>query len=131
MVAMRGKDPNKVKTAIVSQLRLSKHRLLFKPCPGHHSYGTRSHGHALTRADLQRPYPRSPTRIMKSLETSRANRKSFWNLERPITYHSDSSDHETLFPVSINSPASPSGDILADRENVVNPDNEDNIPTIK
>ena len=68
---------------------------------------------------------------MKSLETSRANRKSFWNLESPIPYHSDSPYNENLSPVSINSTAGPSGNILPDHENVANADAEDNNPTIK
>ena len=68
---------------------------------------------------------------MKSLETSRANRKSFWNLESPITYRSDSPYNENLSSVSINSTAGPSGNILTDCETVANSDDEDNIPTIK
>ena len=68
---------------------------------------------------------------MKSLKTSRANCKSFWNLEWPITYHSDSSYDKNLSPVSINGIAGPSGNILADHENVINSDDKDNIPTIK
>ena len=68
---------------------------------------------------------------MKSLQTNRANRKSFWNLESPIIYHSDSSYNESFSPVSTNSPASPSGNVLVDRGNVADDDDEDNIPTIK
>ena len=66
---------------------------------------------------------------MKSFEPS-TNRKSFWNLESPITYHSDSSyGNETLYPMSINNIAIPSRNILADYKIVANSD-EDNIPTI-
>ena len=69
---------------------------------------------------------------MESLETSScANRKSFWNLESPITYHSNSSYNKTLSSLSVNCTAGPSGNILADHENVANSDDGDNIPTIK
>src|SRR5258706_2356437 len=61
-----------------------------------------------------------------------ANRKSFWNLESPITYHSDSSYGDgTLPPVSINRIAVPSSNILVDFENVSNSQDQDDIPTIK
>ena len=62
---------------------------------------------------------------------SRANRKSFWNLESPITYHSDSSYNETLSPVSSISIVGPSRNILADYGDVASSNDEDDIPIIK
>ena len=68
---------------------------------------------------------------MKCLEPS-ANRKSFWNLESLIIYHANSSyGDESLSPVSTNSIARPSRNVLADYENVANSYDKDNIPTIK
>ncbi len=71
---------------------------------------------------------------MKSLEPNAnqpsANRKSFWNLESSITYHSDSSYGDESLS-SIRSIAAPSRNILADYENVANSEDEDDIRTIK
>ena len=61
---------------------------------------------------------------------SRANRKSFWNLESPITYHSDSSYNETLGPVSINSIDGLCRTILTDHKDVASSD-KDVIPIVK
>ena len=67
MVAMRGEgSATKVKTALSGQLRLSKHRLVFKPC----------HGYPLAQVVLQRPpitillaYSRTPRRITPGLSS--------------------------------------------------------------
>ena len=68
---------------------------------------------------------------MKSLESS-PDRKSFWNLESPITYHCDRSyDDETLSLVSSISTISPSRNIMADYESLRDFSVEDDTPIIK
>ena len=62
---------------------------------------------------------------MKSLESS-SDRKSFWNLESPITYD------ETLSPVSsISTTVGPSKNTLADYESLRDFSVEDDTPIIK